>query len=90
MMNKYKVKVLKTTVREFFVDICANSEEDIRRIEAGSIEYMDDAVYNDEDFEYSIYNWELCDIADWDWQLDAYNDSIVDETYELGTIELID
>lgn len=92
-MNKYKVKVYKTVVHEFLVDIYANSEEDIKKIVNDSPD-ADDIIntVNTEDthFEDSIYDQNLSDICDWEWMLNPYNDDVIEETYELGKIDLKD
>lgn len=86
-MNKYKVKVYKTIVQEFYVDIYADSEEDIKKVVNGFIDSDTiDFFYDDKHFENSVY----CntDIDEWDWSLDPYNEDIIEETYELDEIEL--
>lgn len=90
-MNKYKVKVYKTVVHEFLVDIYANSEEDIKKIVNDSPDaddIIDTIDTEDLHFEDSIYNPNLKEMCDWDWMLDSYNDDIIEETYELGPIDV--
>ena len=87
-MNKYKVTVYKTIVQEFSVDIYANSEEDIKKIVNNSIDFdttsnIEDLM-DDEHFEDSIYS--NSNIDEWNWLLDAYDEDVIEETYELGEI----
>nr|DAT90440.1 MAG TPA: hypothetical protein [Caudoviricetes sp.] len=90
-MNKYKVTVYKTIVLEFSVDIYANSEEDIKKIVNNPIDFDTTSniadLANDEHFKDSVYS--NSDIDEWNWLLDAYDEDIIEETYELGKINQI-